>query len=74
MTSALTAREQQVCDKLCLGWTNKEIASLLGLSPRTIEDHRTNIFDKLKVRNTVELVRYVHHIGEKTEGGIYVET
>lgn len=64
MLSNLTARERQVCEYLCLGWQNKEVAEVLQISPRTVEDHRTNIFEKLKVRNTVELVRKVYRIGE----------
>lgn len=64
INDGLTAREQQVSEYLCLGWSNKEIAQALAVSPRTIEDHRQNIYDKLKVRNVVELVRLVYRIGE----------
>lgn len=60
----LTAREQQVSEYLCLGWSNKEIAVALHLSPRTVEYHRKTIFEKRVVRNTVELVRKVYRIGE----------
>ena len=64
MLTSITRREQQVIDKLCLGWTNKEVAAVLHISPRTVEDYRTNIFKKTKVRNLVELVRLVYHIEE----------
>lgn len=58
----LTKRQRQVCAKLCLGWTSKEIANVMGLSPRTIDDHRNRIMEKLKARNAVELVRIVYQI------------
>ena len=60
----LTARERQICGYLCKGWENKEIAVKLGISPRTVEDHRMHILKKSKVRNIVELVRAVYHIEE----------
>jgi DNA-binding NarL/FixJ family response regulator len=60
----LTAREQQVSEYLCLGWSNKEIAEVLHLSARTVESYREIIFDKMRVRNVVELVRKVYKIGE----------
>lgn len=63
----LTAREQQVSEYLCMGWQNKEIAEALQISPRTIEDHRNTIFEKMAVKNVVELVRKVYHIGEYAE-------
>lgn len=58
----LSPREQEVCDYLCLGWMNKEIAIKLGVSSRTVEDHRKNLYIKRGVRNSVELVRSVYNI------------
>lgn len=58
----LSPRESQVCEYLCLGWTNKEIAEVLNLSPRTVEDHRSHVYDKMSVRNSVELVRKIYGI------------
>lgn len=52
----LTARERQVAAHLAEGRTNKEIARLLGLSPRTAEAHRARLLAKLGARNTAELV------------------
>lgn len=63
----LTRREKVVIEYLCLGWNNKEIAIAMGISPRTVEDHRANIYDKMRVRNAVELLRLVYKIGEPTE-------
>lgn len=62
--TALSAREQQICDKVVLGWTGREIAMSLGISHRTVEDHRTHILHKYGVRNVVELVRSVYGIVE----------
>lgn len=62
-TGELTRRQREVCEKVCLGWENKEIAVSLGISSRTIEDHRRKIYDKMKVRNAVELVREIYKIG-----------
>ncbi len=38
--------------------TNKEIAELLGLAEKTVENHRSNAMHKLGMRDRVELVRY----------------
>lgn len=61
---SITRREKQVAEYLCLGWNNKEIAAKLGISVRTVEDHRTNVLKKYRARNCVELVRTVYHLGE----------
>lgn len=63
----LTARERQICGYLCKGWENKEIADALGISRRTVEDHRSNILQKRRCRNLVELVRQVFDIHEEEE-------
>ena len=53
----LTAREREVLEHAVDGKHAKEIASALGISPRTVEVHKTRIMEKLKVRNIAELVR-----------------
>lgn len=55
----LTEREEQVLRLIVEGKSNKEIAAELGISPKTVSVHRTNIMTKFKVQNTVELIRYV---------------
>ena len=64
MTAALTRRETEVRDKLCLGWSNRQIADAMGISIRTVETYREHVFDKMGVRNAVELVRAVYRIEE----------
>ncbi len=52
----LTPRERDVVSWLARGKTSKEIARILGLSPRTIEDVRARLLRKFKVRNIATLL------------------
>lgn len=54
----LTERERQVLQLITEGYSNKEVALELGISPKTVSVHRTNIMSKLNVQNTVELIRF----------------
>lgn len=54
----LTEREREVLQLLAEGKSNKEAATILNLSPYTIETHRTNLMQKLGVHNTAEIVLY----------------
>jgi FixJ family two-component response regulator len=54
----LTAREREVLEQAARGLHAKEIATALGISPRTVEVHKTRIMEKLGVRNVAELVRF----------------
>jgi RNA polymerase sigma factor (sigma-70 family) len=53
----LTPREREVLEHAVDGKHAKEIACALGISPRTVEVHKTRIMEKLEVRNIAELVR-----------------
>jgi DNA-binding CsgD family transcriptional regulator len=55
----LTPRERAALAQIVKGASNKEAARALGISPRTVEFHRTNILRKLNARNVVELVGIV---------------
>jgi FixJ family two-component response regulator len=55
--AALTNREQEILDKMLLGKSTKEISRLCGISPRTVEDHRSNIMRKTGAKNAIELMR-----------------
>jgi len=55
---ALTRRELDVLRLLARGNTNRQIAGLLGLSIRTVENHRANLMGKLGLVSRVELVNY----------------
>jgi PAS domain S-box-containing protein len=61
---ALTPRERQVVTWLARGKTSKEIAQVLGLSPRTVEDVRARLMRKLKVRNTALLLARLSDLGQ----------
>jgi FixJ family two-component response regulator len=55
----LTRREREVLEQFTVGASNKEAGRTLGISPRTIEDHRANIMKKLGARNAADLIRIV---------------
>jgi two-component system response regulator NreC len=57
-TIALTRRELDVLRLLAKGNTNRQIADLLSLSIRTVENHRANLMEKLGLVSRVELVNY----------------
>lgn len=52
----LTRREVEVLELIYIGMSNKEIAAKMHLSVRTVDAHRYNMLQKLKVRNTAELL------------------
>ena len=55
----LTRREREVLEQFASGASNKEAGRHLGISPRTIEDHRANVMKKLGARNAADLIRMV---------------
>jgi DNA-binding NarL/FixJ family response regulator len=54
----LTPRELDVVKLIAEAYTNRQIASILKVSEKTVESHRSNVFSKLGMRDRVELVRY----------------
>ena len=61
--TTLTAREQEVMRMLAEGLTAKDVAKKLYISPKTVENHRTNLMKKLGLNSTVELIRYAARLG-----------
>ncbi|UJA19653.1 response regulator transcription factor [Thermoleophilia bacterium SCSIO 60948] len=57
-TDELTPREEEVVKLVAEAHTNREIADILHLSEKTVENHRSNAMRKLGMRDRVELVRY----------------
>jgi DNA-binding NarL/FixJ family response regulator len=53
--SKLSPKQQLVTNYLVHGLSNKEVARELCVSPRTVEDHRREIFRELSARNSIEL-------------------
>lgn len=54
----LSPRELEILKYIAEEMTNKEIAEKLFISPRTVDTHRRNLLQKLKVKNTAGLVKY----------------
>jgi len=61
--NSLTPREQEVMRLLAEGLSRKEIAEKLFISPKTVENHRTNIMNKLDLHNSMDLVRFAARLG-----------
>ncbi len=59
----LTSREQEIMRLIVTGYSNKEIAKKLFISPKTVRNHYSNIMNKLVLKNTVELMKYAAKIG-----------
>jgi len=60
---SLTPREQEVMRLLAEGFAVREIAEKLFISPKTVENHRSNLMRKLGLRNAIELARYAARLG-----------
>lgn len=54
----LTTREREILQLFAEGKNNKDVANLLNLSLYTVETHRSNIFQKLNLHSTAELILY----------------
>lgn len=54
----LTPRERQVLHLITEGFTNQQIAARLRISVRTVEGHRSNLMNKLRVKSTAELIHF----------------
>ena len=62
----LTAKEREIVQLLAEGKSSKEAASVLSVSIKTVETHRTNVMRKLSCHSVTELVRYAirNHLAE----------
>jgi DNA-binding NarL/FixJ family response regulator len=61
--TVLTEREDQVLKLIAEGLTSKEIAKLLTIALKTVENHRANILAKLDMRDRTQLTRYAIRAG-----------
>ncbi len=61
--NSLTPREQEILRLLAKGFSNKEIADTLCISPKTVENHRSNIMNKLNLHSIMDLVKYAVKLG-----------
>lgn len=60
---ALTEREREILRLLVLGYTNKQMAELLGISMRTVEAHRASLLRIIGVNSRAELIRFALDAG-----------
>jgi DNA-binding NarL/FixJ family response regulator len=61
--AGLTPREEQVLRLLAEGHSAKEVGEKLFISPKTVENHRASIMDKLDLHSTLDLIRYAVRLG-----------
>jgi len=61
--SRLTNREREILQLIAEGYTSKQIAEMLFISVKTVDNHRANIMNKLEIHDTAGLVRYAIRIG-----------
>lgn len=57
LMARLTPREREVLELIMAGMSNKEMARKIGVSPRTIEVHRANLYSKMRADSLADLVR-----------------
>ena len=60
--ASLTSREKQIMELVLAGKLNKVIADELNISMRTVEVHRANLFDKMKVKTAVDLANLINPV------------
>jgi DNA-binding NarL/FixJ family response regulator len=59
----LTPREQEVMRLIAEGYSSRQVAKKLFISPKTAENHRANIMNKLGLHSTLDLIRYAARLG-----------
>ena len=63
--NSLSARQRQVMELAAAGLSNKEIGTQLNISPKTVENHRAWVMERIGARNVAELVRIAMKVLEK---------
>jgi len=66
--NSLSARQRQVMELAVAGLSNKEIGSQLKISPKTVENHRAWVMERIGARNIAELVRIAMKIEGRPQG------
>ena len=62
MNPKLSEREMQIAMECCNGKSSRTIAEELGISKRTIDSHKTNIYRKLGISNNIELIHKLYNL------------
>ena len=65
----LSEREIEIIEQLARGLTNQEIASVLSISKRTVDNHVSNIFTKTGTKNRVALINWAMDHGKVCRDG-----
>ncbi|MGA8014559.1 MAG: LuxR C-terminal-related transcriptional regulator [Candidatus Dormiibacterota bacterium] len=60
----MTKRELEIAQLIATDMSNREIATKLFLSERTVETHVTHIFNKLGLSSRIQLVRWLTGLGQ----------
>jgi DNA-binding NarL/FixJ family response regulator len=58
VSAEVTSREREVLTLVAWGHTNKEIATILGITVKTVESHKANAMQKLEIASRADLVRF----------------
>src|ERR1700693_3018083 len=58
VAQSITEREREVLTRVALGNSNKVIARELGVSPKTVEKHRSNLMRKLQLHNAAAITMF----------------
>lgn len=58
-----THRETEILELLCKGLNNEQISEIIHISPKTIEKHKSNLFQKTDTNNTINLILYAFRNG-----------
>ena len=67
VATELTAREREILTQVSQGFSNKQIARALNVSPKTVQKHRSNFMAKLMLHNTAQVTAYaIRHGMAKT--------
>jgi two-component system response regulator FixJ len=61
----LSARQRQVMELAVAGYSNKEIGTMLNISPKTVENHRAWVMERVCAKNLAELVRMAMQLHEQ---------
>lgn len=69
----LTDREREVAIRIAQGDTNQEVATLLCISSKTVDTHRSKVMKKLELKNNVALVIYALKHAWITVDGLYTQ-
>lgn len=59
----LSRREREVMELVVAGNSNREIAETLGISPKTVEVHRSRVMSKMRAENLAQLVQMTNRLG-----------